>query len=369
MFYFFVLILSASGTTYDSYGSSAVGKHDESCMLQKAAVLQVEQVVVKMEAVASDNPMAQQREHQKGNRAAGDGAGSCPSDWTDAMHFDCQLYVGARWCDTDTASGEGYGWCEASRKCDKTPVHRGGYALTGNQRWGWGDFRHFKDSQHPLTAAQVCSGCGADCPAIAPRRTLNSIPASCMDYSAATGQIWRDSSGYTCGAYHHGGFCIQDESGAWVPGELMEGYGALTTYRHWARKGTRNRKMHSLQACCTCGGGCDCTNGWKPLSGSVCVREFVYRGKAYSGCTLVDSHGGVAWCSHNEQFQDGQWSECRKCAAGWKQALGSACASEFAYKGKTYSGCTMVDHVGGKAWCAHNARFSAGQWSECVRCQ
>merc|ERR1740121_1586946 len=73
------------------------------------------------------------------NKAAS-GNAKCPSEWTDSMHFDCQLYEGARWCDSSTRDSEGYGWCEESEKCDDTPVQRGGYALTGSQKWGWGDF-------------------------------------------------------------------------------------------------------------------------------------------------------------------------------------------------------------------------------------
>jgi len=293
----------------------------------------------------------------------------CPTQWEDSMHFDCQLYEGARWCDSSTADGEGYGWCEKSEKCDKTAIRYGGYALKGSQKWGWGDFVHFTDAQHPLKASEVCSGCGADCPSIAPTRTLNPIPEGCMDYPAANGLIWRGPSGYSCGAYHHGGFCIQDALGNWVPGTLMEGYGALTTYKNWARLGPYKTKMDPLQACCTCGGGCDCTNGWKPPVGSACVREFLYGGKAYSGCTMVDNVNGKAWCSHNEKYTSGEWSECSKCAAGWKQAPRSTCVSEFTYKGKAYSGCTMVDSMDGStAWCAHHATYVADEWSECESC-
>merc|ERR1719215_2225120 len=230
------------------------------------------------------------------------------------MKFDCQLYEGAKWCEYGADYQLGPGWCFKGKKCDRTGINKGGYALPGDQRWGWGTFKHFKTNKFPTTAQQACRGCGADCPATPPKRRLNTIPEGCVDYSAPNGQVWRGNAGYTCGAYHHGGFC-KWLNNKWVPGTLMEGYGALDSYDHWALNGTRRVKMNPLQACCSCGGGSTCMSGWKLPS--TCEREFTYKGKLFSGCTTEAnsevSEGG-AWCSHNYKYGGKKkWSRCSAC--------------------------------------------------------
>jgi len=241
----------------------------------------------------------------------------CPSDWTDSSKFDCQLYEGAKWCDPSTGNKQGSGWCTTDKKCDATSVDSGGYGLTGQQVRGWGTFSDYTGRWSSLDATEVCAGCGSSCAPLPPvRPTLNTIADGCIDYSAWNGQIWRDNSGYTCGSYHHGQFCIKDGS-TWKAGKLFEGYGSFSTYTNLAMQGSSKVSMDPLQACCTCGGGSQCTNGWKPPAGSDCVREFEYQGKAYSGCTIVANAevGEGAWCSSKTKYEAGAWTKCDACSA------------------------------------------------------
>eukprot|EP00930_Biecheleria_cincta_P031598 TRINITY_DN21933_c0_g1_i1.p1 TRINITY_DN21933_c0_g1~~TRINITY_DN21933_c0_g1_i1.p1 ORF type:complete len:285 (-),score=36.76 TRINITY_DN21933_c0_g1_i1:69-923(-) len=67
---------------------------------------------------------------------------------------------------------------------------------------------------------------------------------------------------------------------------------------------------------------------WRPPGGCVpkpkqeacwqapeaCAAEFWYKGRLYAGCTLVDSEGGIAWCSHSHRFATQEsWSSCTRC--------------------------------------------------------
>jgi len=308
-----------------------------------------------------------------GDYSGGDGSEDgdvCVKNWRDTQKFDCQLYEGAGWCDKTKHFSMGYGWCHMSNKCDNTPIVRGGWALQGAQRWGWGTFKGFTNNKFKYTARQVCAGCGAKCPPTPKKRSLNKIADQCVDYSAPNGQVFRGPSGYSCAAYHHGGFCRLVD-GQWKNGPLMQGYGNLKNYKHWAMVGKNRQKIHPLQACCTCGGGCQCPTGWKAPRNSKCVREFEYQGKGYSGCTTVANpqvKGGGAWCAHNAKYKRGGWSRCEKCEAGWQPKANSKCASEFTFKGKKYSGCTTRKANATIAFCALDAVARGNRWEKCEKC-
>lgn len=318
------------------------------------------------------SPAAEEYDYSGDGDYGGDGSENgdvCLTDWSDPMRFDCQLYEGAGWCDKTKFHSMGYGWCHRLRKCSNAPVRNGGWALRGQAAQGWGTFKAFMNRH--VTARQVCAGCGAKCPQVRSTRKLNAIKEGCVDYSAPNEQVWRGPSGYTCGAYHHGGFC-RWVNNTWQPGKLMEGYGELTSYRHWVKNGTGRTRMDPLQACCSCGGGCQCTHGWKAPKLSQCAREFVYQGKGYSGCTTAANRqvkGGGAWCAHDLKYKRGAWSRCVPCEAGWEPKPGSGCSSEFTYNGTTYSGCTLRTPTETQAWCAHDAVARGDRWSRCDRCK
>ena len=84
-----------------------------------------------------------------------------------------------------------------------------------------------------LNAIEACAGCGGTTPPSV-LRTLNTISASCRDHTATDGSEWRDSYGYTCSAYHHGGFCSRTPQGEWTTVSHRFGWAATVKGPHGA---------------------------------------------------------------------------------------------------------------------------------------
>jgi len=119
-----------------------------------------------------------------------------------------------------------------------------------------------------ITASDECPGCGGVCSSSSsPLRNLNPITENCVDYLDPTGKPWRDNYGYTCDAYHYGGFCTITNDGKYEEGGLwnVDKYGKIATYKWWADDGTgfpnSGAKLDAFGACCTCGGGKTATIG------------------------------------------------------------------------------------------------------------
>lgn len=186
----------------------------------------------------------------------------CDENWSDEMNFDCQLYEGAGWCNKD--GDVGFGWCQSKRYQDVT--YKSCLSKV-NYFFGWGSFSDFVESTTDLTASEACVGCGAECTPSSssssptPLRELNPIADNCVDYLDDRGQNWRDSWGYTCSAYHYGGFCSITEDGQYEEGGLWNSdYGLIADYKWWADDGTgfpnkKGKRIDAFEACCTCGGG------------------------------------------------------------------------------------------------------------------
>lgn len=256
----------------------------------------------------------------------------CNATWTDSMGFDCLLYEGANWC--TQSQGLGFGWCKSTHlnKKDKNAKFKScilydyededyyydeDYAETDEKdRWfGWGkDLHAFESRGQQLGPGDECAACGATCRPAPHIRKPNFVHPKCMDYAAPDGSLFREKWGYTCAAYTNGNFCAQDKLGKWTEGGLWnkEEAGSVRDYAWWTAKSGKSTMMHAFEACCGCGGGTTCLNGWKLPSHGNCVREFFYKDLAYSPCSLFDD-SGKAWCAHDKEYNKDRWSYCEPC--------------------------------------------------------
>ena len=205
------------------------------------------------------------------------------------------MYVGAAWC--TSTGGPGPGWCEPGEclvdetgqlgnstshaaklgRQLKRQLGRLWQGITGLQpnttdrhgipfklvgpEFTWGTLEQQTDDTHMVAAPMnACAGCGAavEEEARACMRQLNTLDPRCADLTAnSAGLPWRDSWGYSCAAYHHGGFCRKLPSGQWVQGGLWrKEYGPLVDFAWYAMMADgATRRVDATTACCTCGGG------------------------------------------------------------------------------------------------------------------
>ncbi|XP_035673390.1 uncharacterized protein LOC118413893 isoform X1 [Branchiostoma floridae] len=104
-----------------------------------------------------------------------------------------------------------------------------------------------------------------------------------------------------------------------------------------------------------------------------CHLPFVYKGKTYSGCTMMDSP--IPWCSVDPVFQPGlgRWAFCKEEQSKLPndddegsestEQLPSKCVFPFYYKDMLYTGCATTDSL--LPWCAWDKMYRRNRWSHC----
>ncbi|KAI0210207.1 hypothetical protein LSAT2_005045 [Lamellibrachia satsuma] len=107
-------------------------------------------------------------------------------------------------------------------------------------------------------------------------------------------------------------------------------------------------------------------------SQSACVFPFEYNGKSYPGCTDVNHHSGPdstrdrLWCGTTDNVdQDNQWGYCDVDNETYAES-GQKCLLPFSYRGITFSQCTTYDAYPAdelRLWCAVS---ETGEWDYCL---
>lgn len=104
---------------------------------------------------------------------------------------------------------------------------------------------------------------------------------------------------------------------------------------------------------------------WAARAG--CVATFTYKGKTYNGCTKVDHTSG--WCSMDAVYAN-RWQHCDfqmlevgvKKGCHWRK--NERCVPGFKYQGNWYKGCTETDHAH-EGWCSTHMHYQ-GTWFPCT---
>lgn len=108
-------------------------------------------------------------------------------------------------------------------------------------------------------------------------------------------------------------------------------------------------------------------------SQGACVFPFTYKGVEYGTCTTRDNRD-VPWCSLTSDYGSGnRWARCQMNINATRtrqrsgNAGGSSCYYPFIYKGKSYYTCIVVDYDSRKPWCATSPDYDRDRkWGECI---